>query len=72
MTKGWEFFWEGRRYCVGAQDGATARKYLRAQYPDVAQRAQSPKELASVIASGLQLEEGTVRMMSGMSGTRPR
>jgi hypothetical protein len=71
MTKGWEFFWEGRRYCVGAPDAPTARRYLRAHYPAVAQHARSPKELAGVIAAGLQLKEGTVRVMSGMSGTRP-
>ena len=29
MSKGWEFFWEGRLYCVGASDAPTARKHLR-------------------------------------------
>src|SRR5262249_31311357 len=45
MTKGWEFYWEGRRYCVGASDAPTARRYLRAKHLNVAQRARCPKEL---------------------------
>jgi hypothetical protein len=64
MAKGWEFFWEGRRYCVGAPDAPTARKYLRAEHLHVAQRARVPKELARVIVLGLQLHDGTVRVMS--------
>ncbi len=65
MAKGWEFFWEGRRYCVGAPDAPTARKYLRAEHLHVAQRARSPSELAQIVVLGLQLREGTVRIMSG-------
>ena len=30
VTKGWEFIWEGQRYCVGPPDAPTARKHLRA------------------------------------------
>ena len=68
ITKGWEFYWEGRRYCVGAPDAPTARKYLRAEHLHVAQRARSPKELARIVVAGLQLREGTVRVMN--SGIR--
>ncbi len=50
---------EGRRYCVGAPDAPTARTYLRAQYPYVAQRARVPHQLL-----GLQLEDGVVRLMN--------
>jgi hypothetical protein len=64
MAKGWEFFWEGRRYCVGAPDAPTARKYLREGYLHVAQRARVPKVLAQVVVLGLQLHDGTVRIMS--------
>ena len=64
MGKGWEFYWEGRRYCVGAPDAPTARKYLRAAHLHVAQRARVPKELAHVFVLGLQLRDGTVRVMS--------
>jgi hypothetical protein len=64
MTKGVGVYWEGRRYCVGALDAPTARKYLRAEYLHVAQRARSPKELARIIVAGLQLREGTVRVMN--------
>jgi hypothetical protein len=64
MTKGSDFFWEGRRYCVGAPDAPTARKYLRAEHLQVAQRARVPKELARVVVLGLQLRDGTVRVMS--------
>jgi hypothetical protein len=62
VGEGWEFFWEARRYCVGAPDASTARKYLRTQYPEVAQRARVPKQLAHVIVLGLQLRDGTVRV----------
>ena len=65
MTKGWEFHWEGRRYCVGAPDAPTARKHLRAQYPHVAQRARVPHRLAQVIVLALQLKDGVVRVMNG-------
>ena len=62
VTRGWEFVWETRRYCVGAPDAPTARKYLRKQYPDVAQRARVPKQLAQVVVLGLQLQDGIVRV----------
>ena len=62
---GWEFDWEGRRYCVGAPDAATARQFLRKQYPHVAQRARFPRRLAKVIVLGLRLEDGVVRVMTG-------
>ena len=65
-TKGWEFYWEGKRYCVGAPDGPTARKFLRAQYPYVAQRARVPMELACVVALDLGLKIGTVRAMTAL------
>ena len=67
MGKGWEFYWEGRRYCVGAPDAPTARKYLRAEHLHVAQRARVPKELAHVVVLGLQLHDGTVRVMSAVT-----
>ena len=70
MTKGWEFFWEGRRYCVGARCGDRTQIPPRPISRRSAARAK-PKGARGVIASGLQLKEGTVRMMSGMSGTRP-
>jgi hypothetical protein len=60
VIRGWEFSWEARRYFVGAPDAPTARKYLRKQYPAAAQHARVPKELAEVIALGLQLMDGTV------------
>jgi len=63
MARGWEFLWGGRRYCVGAPDAPTARKYLRAQYPYVAQRAKTPTELAEIVALALELQLGTVRVM---------
>jgi hypothetical protein len=66
MTKGWEFYWERRRYCVGAPDAPTARKYLRAAHLHVAQRARCPKELARIIVTGLQLREGTVRVLNSL------
>jgi hypothetical protein len=62
MGKGWEFFWEARRYCVGAPDAPAARKYLRTKYPEAAQRARAPKPLSQVIVLGLQLQDGTVRV----------
>jgi len=65
MTRGWEFYWEGRRYCVGAPDAPTGRKYLRAEHLHIAQRARSPKELANIVVVALQLGDGTVRVMNG-------
>ena len=65
MGKGWEFYWEGRRYCVGAPDAPTARKYLRAAHLHVAQRARVPEAVGPhVFVLGLQLRDGTVRVMS--------
>jgi hypothetical protein len=64
MGKGWEFYCEGGRYCVGAPDAPTARKYLSAEHLHVAQRARVPKELGHVLVLGLQLHDGTVRVMS--------
>ena len=49
---------------MGAPDAPTARKYLRAEHLHVAQRARLPNELAHVIVLGLQLRDGTVRVMS--------
>jgi hypothetical protein len=63
MAKGWEFHWEGLRYCVGAPDAPTARKYLRKEHLHVAQRARVPNELPYIVALGLQLKDGTIRVM---------
>jgi hypothetical protein len=68
MTKGWEFYWEGQRCCVGAPEAASARQFLRKQYPHVAQRARFPRQLAKVIVLGLQLEDGVIRVMNGKIG----
>jgi hypothetical protein len=65
VARGWEFYWEGKRYCVGAADAPTARKYLRAKHLAIAQRARSPKELTSIVVLALQLRDGTVRVMNG-------
>ena len=65
MTKGREFFCEGRRYCVGALDAPTARKNLRNDFPHVAQRARVPNGLAKIVVLGLQLRSGVVRVMTG-------
>ena len=66
MNKGWEFFWEGRRYCVGAPDAPTARKYLRAAHLHVAHVRKCPKSwpTSSYRGSSFKLHEGTVRVMS--------
>ena len=63
MSKGWEFFWEGGRYCVGATDAPTARKYLRAEHLVVAQRRECPTSWPMSWCLGLQLRDGTVRVM---------
>jgi hypothetical protein len=64
MIRGWEFYWEGKRYCVGAPDAPTARRFLRAQHPEVAQRARVPMELALVVVLDLKLKQGRVRVMN--------
>ena len=68
MSKGWEFYWEGQRYYVGAPDAPTARKYLHSDHSQVAEAAGSPRQLTNIVALGLQLKEGTVR---AFPGTRP-
>jgi hypothetical protein len=68
VSKGWEFYWEGKRYYVGAPDAPTARKYLHIDHSRAAEGAGSPRELTNIIALGLQLEEGTIR---AFPGTRP-
>jgi len=69
VSKGWEFYWEGQRYYVGASNEPTARKYLQPDHSRVAEGAGSPRELTNIIAVGLQLEEGTIR---SFPGTRPK
>jgi hypothetical protein len=62
VGKGWEFFWLNKRYCVGAPDAPTARKFLREQYPDVAQHARTPNELGHIVVLGLELQTGVIRV----------
>jgi hypothetical protein len=69
MTKGWEFYWQGQRYYVGASDAPSARRYLSIEHLHVAERARSPRELANVTTFGLQLEDGIIRAFPGTCPT---